>query len=917
MDKTFEPQHIEDKWYKAWDTLGAFKANGSKQPYCITLPPPNVTGTLHMGHGFQVSLMDALIRYQRMQGKNTLWQAGMDHAGIATQMVVERQLAEEGIKRHDLGRDAFVDRVWQWQKQSGGNIRRQLARMGSSMDWERERFTLDDDICDAVRDAFIRMHEDGLIYRGKHLVNWDPALGTAISDLEVIQKEKKDPIWYIRYPAAEGQQHIVVATTRPETLFGDVAVAVHPDDERYQSLIGKELQLPLTNRTIPVIADSHVEQEFGTGCVKITPAHDFDDHAVGKRHNLPILNIFTPTIELNENAPEAYQGLSAADARKKVVEELTTLGLLEKTEELTHKVPHGDRSGAIIEPYLTDQWFIKAKPLAEPAIKAVKDGDITFIPNNWSNTYFQWMENIEDWCISRQLWWGHRIPAWYDADGNSYVGKDEADIRAKYKLDDTMTLTQDDDVLDTWFSSSLWPFTTLGWPEKTPELATFYPNSVLVTGFDIIFFWVARMVMMGLYFTGKIPFKQVYVTGLIRDHSGQKMSKSKGNVLDPIDLIDGIDLASLVEKRTSNLMQPEMAKKIRKITEKEFPEGIPAFGTDALRFTFCALASTGRDINFDMGRISGYRNFCNKLWNASRFVMMNCPEKISNDNPQYSMADRWILSRLQQTIQEATKALENYRFDLLAKCLYEFTWNDYCDWYVEFSKPVLYAKPVNKTALAATQHTLLTVLEALLRLLHPITPFITEEIWQRTAPLLNIDDDSIILQPYPTFNEAQLDKSAIDEFEWLKGFISAVRNIRGEMGISPNKEINVLLHHGEQRDKSLSEKFAEALQALAKINTITWHNDKEKLPVSATALLGKLDILIPLEGLIDIDEERKRLEKQVVKMEKELAQSQKKLNNENYVKRAPSDVVAKEKEKVTDLESALKKLSNKVALLAN
>ncbi len=748
MDKTYDPRAIEERWYRHWEAQGYFRPSGQGRPYCIMIPPPNVTGSLHMGHAFQDTIMDALIRYHRMDGDDTLWQPGTDHAGIATQMVVERQLAAEGKTRHDLGREAFIERVWEWKAQSGGRITQQLRRMGCSLDWSRERFTMDEGLSRAVREVFVRLHDKGLIYRGKRLVNWDPVLQTAVSDLEVISEEEQGHLWHIRYPVADGEGHVVVATTRPETLLGDCAVAVHPDDERYRHLIGQRLQLPLTGRTIPVIADEHVDPEFGSGCVKITPAHDFDDYQVWQRHKDEpaiaeqphggLINIFTPEARIADDAliPEAYRGLDRYEARERLIEDLKAQGLLEKVEDHRLMVPRGDRSGAVIEPYLTDQWFVKIRPLAEPAIEAVESGRIRFVPDNWKNTYFEWMRNIEDWCISRQIWWGHRIPAWYDPEGNVYVGRSEGEVRNRNELPADLPLTQDEDVLDTWFSSALWPFSTLGWPDQTHELERYYPTSVLVTGFDIIFFWVARMIMMGLEFMGDVPFREVYIHGLVRDAHGQKMSKSKGNVLDPIDLIDGIDLESLVKKRTTGLMQPQMAAKIEKQTRAEFPDGIPAFGTDALRFTFAALASTGRDINFDLGRIQGYRNFCNKIWNAARYVFMNLEGADLAGERRYTLADRWIRTRLDETVETVRAALDGYRFDHAASALYDFIWHDYCDWYLELSKPAL-AGDADAAEKRATRATLVEVLDVALRLLHPIMPYLTEEIWQRVRPYLD------------------------------------------------------------------------------------------------------------------------------------------------------------------------------------
>ncbi|RUM27722.1 MAG: valine--tRNA ligase, partial [Alteromonas sp.] len=776
MDKTFEPQSIEQQCYKSWEEAGLFKASGSGDPYCILLPPPNVTGSLHMGHGFQQTIMDALTRYHRMKGDNTLWQVGTDHAGIATQMVVERQLNGEGKTRHDLGREDFIKKVWEWKEHSGGTITGQMRRLGTSPDWSREVFTMDEDLSKAVTEVFVKLHEEGLIYRGKRLVNWDPVLHTAVSDLEVLNEEEDGHMWHMRYPLADGSGELVVATTRPETMLGDTAVAVHPDDERYQGFIGKEIKLPITGRLIPVIADDYVDQEFGTGCVKITPAHDFNDYDMGKRHNLPMINILTDDAKINDDAPEAYRGLDRFDARKQIVADLDAQGALVKIEPHKLKVPRGDRTGAVIEPYLTDQWYVAVESLAKPAIEAVESGEIRFVPENWNKTYYQWMHNIQDWCISRQLWWGHRIPAWYDENGNVFVGRTEEEVREKHGLGSDVTLSQDDDVLDTWFSSALWPFATMGWPEETPDLETFVPSSVLVTGFDIIFFWVARMIMMTKKFTGKIPFKDIYITGLIRDENGDKMSKSKGNVLDPIDLIDGIDIESLVTKRTAGMMQPQLAEKIAKRTRKQFPDGIQAYGTDALRFTFAAMASTSRDINFDMARVEGYRNFCNKIWNASRFVLMNTEEHdTGRDGGEMvlSMADRWIWAKFQQTLVEFEKALEDYRFDIAAQTVYEFTWNQFCDWYLELTKPVLNNDASTEAEKRGTRHTLINVLESLLRLLHPLMPFITDTIWQRVVPLsaLKVEEGaSIMVQAFPEVDAAKQDDKVLADIEWVKKF---------------------------------------------------------------------------------------------------------------------------------------------------
>ncbi|MDP1573590.1 MAG: valine--tRNA ligase [Coxiellaceae bacterium] len=906
LEKTYQPTDIESKWAKIWEKQGLSAPSGAGKPYCIMLPPPNVTGTLHMGHGFQHTLMDALIRYHRMQGDNTLWQAGTDHAGIATQMVVERQLAKDNISRHDLGRDAFLKKVWSWKEQSGHTITQQIRRMGASIDWSRERFTMDDNISHATLDAFVRLYREGLIYRGKKLANWDPQLKTAISDLEVSTETEKGHLWHIRYPIKDSNESIIVATTRPETLLGDTAVAVHPEDSRYQHLIGKMVQLPLTNRDIPIIADDYVDPAFGSGCVKITPAHDFNDYAMGQRHHLPLINIMTPDATLNEHAPEAYRGLDRFVARKKMVEDLKTLDLLVKIDDHEHNIPRGDRSGAVIEPLLTDQWFVKMDDMARDAIEAYKNSDIEFIPENWGKTYLQWLENIQDWCISRQLWWGHRIPVWYDESGKHYAGMHEKEVRSYYGIDDSVTLHQDNDVLDTWFSASLWPFATLGWPANTADFQTFYPTSVLVTGFDIIFFWVARMVMMGIKLTGKVPFKQIYITGLIRDSQGQKMSKSKGNILDPIDLVDGITLEQLLEKRTSGLMQPQMEAKIKKQTEKEFPEGIPASGTDALRFTFCALATQGRNINFDMARLMGYRNFCNKIWNATRYVLMNIDPSVETrliaSTGIATLADRWILSQLQHTIHEARLCFSQFRFDHLAKVLYEFVWNTYCDWYLELSKCDLAQGSQN------TPHTLIYVLENMMRLLHPIMPYITEEIWQILAPLLSLEQTSVMSQPYPVINHKKIDNDADIAMQWLQAFVTAIRNMRGEMNISPAKKITVILYKGANEDKKHIENFSHYILSLAKIEKIVWETVRENIPESSTGIFNELEIFIPLAGLIDKSAELARLQKEIEKCDKTKMQLDARLSNPTFTEKAPENVVNEVRSQLENCVQTLRKL---------
>jgi len=925
MDKTFQPQQLEARWYKTWEDAGYFVPQGDGDPYCIVIPPPNVTGHLHMGHGFQQTIMDALTRYQRMMGRRALWQVGTDHAGIATQMVVERQLSAAGTGRVELGRESFVAKVWEWKEESGGNITRQLRRMGSSPDWSRERFTMDDQLSKVVEKVFIDLYEEGLIYRGNRLVNWDPALHTAISDLEVISQEENGSLWHFRYPlcdgatTAEGVDHIVIATTRPETLLGDTAVAVHPDDQRYQALIGKWIQLPLCDRRIPVVADEYVDPEFGTGCVKITPAHDFNDYEVGKRHDLAVINIFTIDATINDNAPQSYRGLDRFQARERVIKDVEQLGLLEKIEPHKLKVPRGDRSGVIIEPYLTNQWYVAVKTLAEPAIKAVEDGDIQFVPKNWENTYFAWMRDIQDWCISRQLWWGHRIPAWFDDQDNIYVGHNEAEVRARHGLADDLELHQDEDVLDTWFSSALWTFSTLGWPDDEETFRTYHPTDVLVTGFDIIFFWVARMIMMTLKFTDQVPFRKVYIHGLIRDDHGQKMSKSKGNVLDPIDLIDGISLEELVEKRTSDMMQPELAGKIERMTREAFPDGIPGYGTDALRFTFYSLASTGRDIIFDLGRIEGYRNFCNKIWNAARYVLMNTEhkelDKSAIGEDRLTVADCWILSRLQLTVANVHGSMANYRFDLVSQAIHSFFWDEFCDWYLELSKPILWDEEDNPEQARATRFVLLVVLEQSLRLLHPFMPFISEEIWQRVAPLLGIHDPTIMLQPYPTENDEFCDADAEAEVDWLKGVIVAIRNIRGEMDISPAREIPVLLRNGSNADRQLLDTNRQYLTRLAKLASIEWLDESSEVPPSATQLHGELEILVPMAGLIDLTAEINRLEKETAKISGLLEGINRKLANDKFIGNAPQDIVAKEREKQATQQKALQALNDRLKLL--
>ena len=934
MDKTYQPHAIESRWYAEWEANNYFAPQGSGESYTIALPPPNVTGSLHMGHGFNNAIMDALIRFRRMQGRNTLWQPGTDHAGIATQMVVERQLAAQNLSRHDLGREKFLEKVWEWKEQSGGTITRQIRRLGSSVDWSRERFTMDDGLSEAVKEAFVRLHEDGLIYRGKRLVNWDTKLHTAISDLEVENHDEKGHLWHLRYPLAEGAKtaeglnYLVVATTRPETMLGDAAVAVHPEDERYKDLIGRHVLLPLVNRLIPIIADEYVDREFGTGCVKITPAHDFNDYEVGKRHNLPLINIFDKNAavlaraqvfsldgsvneQVDAELPAAYASMDRFDARKAIVAEFDAMGLLEKIDDHALKVPKGDRSGTVIEPWLTDQWYVSTKPLAEKAIAVVESGEIQFVPRQYENMYFSWMRDIQDWCISRQLWWGHRIPAWYDEAGNVYVGRDEAEVRNKHGIRNDEALRQDEDVLDTWFSSGLWTFSTLGWPQQTDFLKTFHPTDVLVTGFDIIFFWVARMIMLSTHLMGEIPFKTVYVHGLVRDSQGHKMSKSKGNVLDPLDIVDGIDLETLVAKRTSGMMQPKLAEKIAKQTRAEFPDGIASYGTDALRFTFCSLASTGRDIKFDMGRVEGYRNFCNKLWNATNFVLENTDGKDCGQDGgdvELSAVDRWIISALQRCEDDVTRHLDAFRFDLAAQALYEFIWDEYCAWYLELVKPVLWDENGPAERLRGTRRTLVRVLEVILRLAHPIMPFITEEIWQRIKGLAGKEGPTLMLQPWPVANDARLDADAEADIAWVKTFMLGVRQIRGEMNISMAKRIDVVLANASEQDRRRLGDFEPLLAKLAKLESVRVLGAEEREPLAAIALVGEMRALVPMAGLIDKDAELARLDKEIARLQGEAQRVGGKLSNASFVDKAPPAVIDKERAKLAEAEQALAKL---------
>ncbi|MFN3563873.1 MAG: valine--tRNA ligase, partial [Moraxella osloensis] len=934
---------------------GYFQPSYDKQQsFSIALPPPNVTGSLHMGHGFNNAIMDTLTRYHRMLGENTLWQPGTDHAGIATQMVVERQLNAQGIKRHDLGREKFLEKIWEWKAESGGNITRQIRRLGSSVDWSRERFTMDDGLSNAVKEVFVRLYEDGLIYRGKRLVNWDTKLQTALSDLEVENHDEKGSLWHFRYyltdknaKTQDGKNYLVVATTRPETLLGDTAIAVNPEDARYQHLIGQTVTLPITGRIVPIVGDDKaVDMEFGTGCVKITPAHDFNDYETGKRHNLPMINIFDSSAHILpemqiftdlqtkepqlETTPSEYAGLERFAARKKMVEQSEAEGWLEEIKPHDLKVPKGDRSNTIVEPWLTDQWYVSIEKLAKPAIEAVEDGRTEFVPAQYKNMYMAWMRDIQDWCISRQLWWGHRIPAWYDDEGNIYVGRDEAEVRQKYHLADSLALRQDSDVLDTWFSSALWTFSTLDWQgelnfdDYSQALKTFHPTSVLVTGFDIIFFWVARMMMMTLYFikdkdgNPQVPFKTVYVHGLVRDGQGQKMSKSKGNVLDPIDLIDGIDLETLVAKRTTGLMNPKDAQKIEKATRKEFADGIPAFGTDALRFTFTSLASTGRDINFDLKRIEGNRNFCNKIWNATRFVLMNCVDKEGNalnidktaNTALWELPEQWIISRLNSTVKAIHEHMSQYRFDLVSQDIYEFIWNEYCDWYVELAKSSLNDESVSAERKAQIRYVLLNCLEVAMRFSHPIMPYITESIWQTIAPIIDKKaTDSIMTAAFPTADDSLISLQTEHDMTWLQALIGAIRNIRGEMKLGNAVRLPVLLDNISDEETARLSRIENQFKSLAKVDTLTIVNagdgsDKE-LPLSSSSMVGQLKVLVPMKGLIDPTAELNRLAKAQEKLTKQAESLRSKLSNESFVSKAPANVVESEKAKLAEMDTQL------------
>jgi valyl-tRNA synthetase len=914
MDKAYTPADIEARIYAHWEAAGYFAPSGKGPAFSIVIPPPNVTGTLHMGHAFQDTIMDALTRFHRMRGFDTLWQPGTDHAGIATQMVVERQLNAAGQSRIDLGREAFVERVWQWKETSGGMIAKQMRRLGASVDWQRDVFTLDPAMSEKVTEVFVRLYDDGLIYRGKRLVNWDPVLKTALSDLEVVAEEESGHLWHLRYPMVEGPGYLVVATTRPETMLGDAAVAVHPDDERYRHLLGRRVRLPLTDRELPIVADAFVDPTFGSGCVKITPAHDFNDYELGQRHNLPMINIMTLDAALNDNVPKAYQGLERFAAREKIVADLDGLGLIERIEAHKLTVPRGDRSNAILEPLLTDQWFVDIKPLAEPALRAVEEGRTKFVPETWTGVYYDWMHKIKDWCISRQLWWGHRIPAWYDDTGRCYVGRSESEARSKHGIDATVRLRQDDDVLDTWFSSALWPFSTLGWPQQTRELKSYYPTTVLVTGFDIIFFWVARMMMLGLKFMGDVPFHRVYIHGLIRDQDGQKMSKSKGNVIDPLDIVDGISLDDLLSKRTTGLMQPQMKTNIEKATRKQFPEGIAAYGTDALRLCFARLATQSRDLRFDMAKVEEYRNFCNKLWNAARYVLMNVENQDLNpEGAQFSLADRWIRSRLADMIGRIESGFSDYRLDVAANALYEFTWHEFCDWYVELSKAVLQSDAASAAAKRGTRHTLINTLEILLRALHPLAPFISEEIWQRVKTSAGASGDTIMRTEFPRAESVARDPLAEPEMRWVMDFILGVRQIKGELDIAPSRKLEVLLQNAAAKDLEYLGRNLHYLMRLAGIEPPRVLPAGEAAPISAVALLGNMEILVPMKGLIDPAAELDRLAKRLRKAEIDMSKLEAKLGNSQFAKNAPPDIVAKDQQRLEELRTEIGQLSAQTA----
>ena len=915
MDKRYNPKEIESRIYTSWEDSGYFSPSKSGDPFCIVIPPPNVTGTLHMGHAFQDTIMDIIIRYERMKGKNTLWQVGTDHAGIATQMVVERQLEKNGTSRQELGREAFEQEVWKWKEESGSTITKQMKRLGASTDWSKEKFTMDENLIKGVTKVFVQLFEEGLIYRGNRLINWDPVLQTALSDLEVVTSDERGSLWHMKYPLDGKEGHVVVATTRPETMLGDTAVAVHPKDDRYKHLIGENIILPLTERKIPIIADEYVDRDFGTGCLKITPAHDFNDFEIGTKHGLEIISVLDQAAKIKCSSPSKYEGLDRFEARRKIVEDLQALGLIQDIEDYSLTVPRGDRSGAILEPLITNQWFLRMESLAKPAIEVVKSGELKFVPENWSKTYFEWLENIQDWCISRQLWWGHRIPAWYDSEGNVFVGESESEIRKKNNIDASIVLTQDEDVLDTWFSSALWPFSSLGWPDDTYDLKTFYPTNVLVTGFDIIFFWVARMVMMSLKFMDEIPFKEIYIHGLIKDKNGQKMSKSKGNILDPIDLIDGISLDELLEKRVQGLMQPEMENRIINETKKEFPNGIPDFGTDALRFNFAIQASTGRDIRLDLNRVEGYRNFCNKIWNASRFIRMNTNDfelldtNVSKGHP----IDQWIQSRFRQTIEEVERQYGQYRFDLAATAMYEFVWNDFCDWYIELSKTLINDPDISESEKDYTKNNLILMLDSILRMLHPTIPFITEEIWQS----MNEENAkrSIMKSSFPSSNDWSADEDGAKKSEWLKDFVSSVRQIRSEMNIPPKQSISIIIQDASSSDHEKLDTLGSFIRNLGSVESITHKESSDDLPKSAIALLGEMKVFIPLAGLVDIEEEKSRLEKKLSKLNKELESVENRLSNDAFIKKAPIEVVDDLKAKFKGLVSDQSRIEEQIKLL--
>ena len=915
MDKRYNPKEIESRIYTSWEDSGYFSPSKSGDPFCIVIPPPNVTGTLHMGHAFQDTIMDIIIRYERMKGKNTLWQVGTDHAGIATQMVVERQLEKNGTSRQELGREAFEQEVWKWKEESGSTITKQMKRLGASTDWSKEKFTMDENLIKGVTKVFVQLFEEGLIYRGNRLINWDPVLQTALSDLEVVTSDERGSLWHMKYPLDGKEGHVVVATTRPETMLGDTAVAVHPKDDRYKHLIGENIILPLTERKIPIIADEYVDRDFGTGCLKITPAHDFNDFEIGTKHGLEIISVLDQAAKIKCSSPSKYEGLDRFEARRKIVEDLQALGLIQDIEDYSLTVPRGDRSGAILEPLITNQWFLRMESLAKPAIEVVKSGELKFVPENWSKTYFEWLENIQDWCISRQLWWGHRIPAWYDSEGNVFVGESESEIRKKNNIDASIVLTQDEDVLDTWFSSALWPFSSLGWPDDTYDLKTFYPTNVLVTGFDIIFFWVARMVMMSLKFMDEIPFKEIYIHGLIKDKNGQKMSKSKGNILDPIDLIDGISLDELLEKRVQGLMQPEMENRIINETKKEFPNGIPDFGTDALRFNFAIQASTGRDIRLDLNRVEGYRNFCNKIWNASRFIRMNTNDfelldtNVSKGHP----IDQWIQSRFRQTIEEVERQYGQYRFDLAATTMYEFVWNDFCDWYIELSKTLINDPDISESEKDYTKNNLILMLDSILRMLHPTIPFITEEIWQS----MNEENGkrSIMKTSFPSSNDWSADETGARKSEWLKDFVSSVRQIRSEMNIPPKQSISIIIQDASSSDHEKLDTLGSFIRNLGSVESITHKESSDDLPKSAIALLGEMKVFIPLAGLVDIEEEKSRLEKKLSKLNKELESVENRLSNDAFIKKAPIEVVDDLKAKFKGLVSDQSRIEEQIKLL--